>query len=143
MATASRERGCKASLLLCLLLAPVSEGFLPTVDRTISCDVITAGGSLASLAAAIAAANASVSDASGHPPSVCFLEPTDWPGGQLTASGVPAVDFGPDNRTPLNIVKPFADFLWGPHMPGNANQVGLKWYPLIQGIQSANLDVVY
>ncbi len=52
-----------------------------------ACDIVVAGGSLASLAAAITAANAS----SAH---VCFLDPTDWPGGQLTASAVPAIDFG-------------------------------------------------
>lgn len=53
-----------------------------------ACDVIVAGGSLASLAAALSAANASASA------SVCFVELTDEPGGQLTASAVPAIDFG-------------------------------------------------
>lgn len=71
-----------------------------------SCDIIIAGGSLASLAAAITAANASTA-------TVCFMDPTDWPGGQLTASGVPAVDFGPDNAVPANLPGSFNQFLFG------------------------------
>lgn len=93
------------------------------------CDVIVAGGSLASFAAAVTAANASSA------PSVCFLDPTDWPGGQLTASGVPAVDFGPLNgrHDGANIARAFAAWLWGPSMPGAANLgscwVSLKCFP--------------
>ncbi|MEQ8847724.1 FAD-dependent oxidoreductase [Botrimarina sp.] len=49
-----------------------------------SYDVVIAGGSTAALAAAFAAADEGA--------SVALLEPTDWIGGQLTASGVPAVD---------------------------------------------------
>ena len=52
---------------------------------------------LASLAAALTAADTNSALA------VCFLEITDWPGGQLTASAVPAVDFGPHNRLPVNL----------------------------------------
>jgi hypothetical protein len=47
-------------------------------------DVVIAGGSTAAFAAAIAAA------ASGA--KTALIEPTDWVGGQLTSSGVPAVD---------------------------------------------------
>lgn len=47
-------------------------------------DVVVAGGSTAALAAAFAAADEGA--------TVALLEPTDWIGGQLTASGVPAVD---------------------------------------------------
>ena len=43
-----------------------------------------AGGTTAAFAAAVSAA--------GSGARVCLLEPTDWVGGQLTASGVPAVD---------------------------------------------------
>ncbi len=49
-----------------------------------ACEVIIAGGSTAALAAALAAA--------GEGRDTCLLEPTEWTGGQLTASGVPAVD---------------------------------------------------
>lgn len=47
-------------------------------------DVIIAGGSTAAFAAAVAAAESGARTA--------LLEPTDWVGGQLTSSGVPAVD---------------------------------------------------
>ncbi len=47
-------------------------------------DVVVAGGSTAALAAAFAAAESGARTA--------LLEPTDWIGGQLTASGVPAID---------------------------------------------------
>ena len=52
------------------------------------CDVIIAGGSTAAFAAALSSAHAGV--------KTCLIEPTDWVGGQLTASGVPAVDFPHD-----------------------------------------------
>lgn len=47
-------------------------------------DVVIAGGTTAALAAAITAHDEGA--------RVALLEPTDWVGGQLTASGVPAVD---------------------------------------------------
>lgn len=49
-----------------------------------SYDVVIAGGSTAALAAAFSAAEEGA--------RVALLEPTDWIGGQLTASGVPAID---------------------------------------------------
>ncbi len=49
------------------------------------CDVIVAGGTTAALGAALTAAREGV--------ATCLVEPTDWAGGQLTAGGVPAVDF--------------------------------------------------
>jgi hypothetical protein len=50
-----------------------------------ACDVIVAGGSTAALSAAIAAAEEGA--------RTCLVEPTDWIGGQITASGVPAIDW--------------------------------------------------
>lgn len=47
-------------------------------------DVVIAGGSTAAFAAALAAAEAGATTA--------LIEPTDWVGGQLTSSGVPAID---------------------------------------------------
>ncbi len=47
-------------------------------------DVVIAGGSTAAFAAAISSAKSGAKTA--------LLEPTDWVGGQLTSSGVPAVD---------------------------------------------------
>lgn len=52
---------------------------------SVRCDVIVAGGTTAALATALTSAREGV--------KTCLLEPTDWPGGQLTAGGVPAVDF--------------------------------------------------
>ena len=84
-----------------------------------TCDIVIAGGSLASLAAAMTAANTS------HHLNVCLLDITDWPGGQLTASAVPAVDFGPANKDPRNLPRSFVDMLWS-LFPGEEN-VGNCW----------------
>ena len=70
-----------------LLLSPVATvwgGGLAV--ETLSCDIVIAGGSAASLAAALTAAAASPRA------TVCLTDPTDWPGGQLTASAVSAID---------------------------------------------------
>lgn len=47
-------------------------------------DVIIAGGTTAAFAAAVASAESGA--------RTCLIEPTDWVGGQITASGVPAID---------------------------------------------------
>lgn len=91
-----------------------------TTQKSLACDVIVAGGSLSSLAAAVTAANVSASA------KVCFTEITDWPGGQMTASGVPAIDFGPENRVRANMPASLADLLFGPLMPGDTN-LGNCW----------------
>ena len=69
-----------------LLLISACAAAAPVIAE---CDIAIVGGSLASAAAALAAANASAPTA-----RVCFFEITDWPGGQLTSGGVSAVDFG-------------------------------------------------
>lgn len=106
----------RCARLLALALCAAAAAAAPEP----ACDVLVAGGSLASLAAAVAAANASSA------PSVCFLEITDWPGGQLTASGVPCPDFGALNGSPANLPAAFAAFLWGARMPGDTN-LGRCW----------------
>lgn len=74
---------------------------------TEECDVLIAGGSLASAAAAVAAG-----EASGNSTRVCFLEITDWPGGQASAGGIPAMDFGPQYLDfPRNIPRSLAELL--------------------------------
>ena len=73
---------------------PTSAAKKPEGPSRVSCGVVVAGGSTASLAAAITAAAAAPSV------TVCLSDPTDWPGGQLTASAVSALDFGTNrNRT--------------------------------------------
>lgn len=59
------------------------------------CEVIIAGGSTAALAAALAAAR--------ERRVTCLLEPTDWPGGQMTSSGVSAIDYSHTTSNGLSI----------------------------------------
>jgi FAD dependent oxidoreductase len=70
------------------MLTPVSSA-VPTssslAGRAVECDVVVAGGSMAAMFAAISSAREGV--------MTCLLEPTDWVGGQLTAGGVPAIDW--------------------------------------------------
>ncbi len=70
-------------------LAPEPEGEdvgdVYEETAVVDCEVIVAGGSTAALAAALTAAREGA--------QTCLLEPTDWVGGQLTASAVPAIDF--------------------------------------------------
>ena len=54
------------------------------IERQDTFDVVIAGGSTAGFAAAVSAAQEGA--------RVALLEPTDWIGGQITASGVPAID---------------------------------------------------
>ncbi len=79
-----------------------ARGLAPGANpETISVDVVIAGGSTAALAAAFSAAEEGA--------TVALLEPTDWIGGQLTASAVPAVDEawhtveGADNKVRLDV----------------------------------------
>jgi hypothetical protein len=88
--------------------------------NTVSCDILVAGGSLSSLAAAVSAANSSKTS------TVCFLELTDTPGGQMISSNVPAIDFGPSNRIAANLPSSFNELVFGELMPGDTN-LGNCW----------------
>lgn len=55
------------------------------VETIAECAIVVAGGFTAALFAALTAAREGA--------RTCLLEPTNWPGGQLTASAVSAVDF--------------------------------------------------
>eukprot|EP00039_Didymoeca_costata_P022100 m.346114 g.346114 ORF g.346114 m.346114 type:complete len:609 (+) comp28152_c0_seq1:154-1980(+) len=71
------------------------------------CDVVIAGGSLASAAAAVASGQTA-----SNSTRVCFLEITDWPGGQATAGGISAMDFGLQYLNfPQNIPKSLGELL--------------------------------
>jgi hypothetical protein len=74
----------------------------------VSQTIVIAGGSLSALAAALTAAN--VSQALQLDIDVILLEPTDWPGGQLTSSNVPP-DFGKQNSIPRNLPASFVTLL--------------------------------
>jgi FAD dependent oxidoreductase len=58
---------------------------LPFAGTNVSCEVIVNGGTTAAYFAAYTAAKENK--------QVCLIEPTDWVGGQLTSSGVPAIDW--------------------------------------------------
>ncbi len=64
-----------------------SSRFCLAVFKPVRCDVLVVGGTTAAVAAALAAAD--------HLPDkqIVLLEPTNWPGGQLTASAVSAIDW--------------------------------------------------
>ena len=68
----------------------------------VACDVVIVGGTTAAFAAAIASAAEGV--------ETCLIEPTDWVGGQLTASAVvtPSLQFLFDSFS----VQPAIDFAW-------------------------------
>jgi hypothetical protein len=102
-----------AALLALMVVAAQSHGADDTA--AVVCDIAIAGGSTASLAAAITAAEAAPEL------TVCFTEPTDWPGGQMTAGGVPAIDFGGANEMRENQPASFADAMAS--IPGD----GRRW----------------
>ena len=88
----------------------------PTPRSLVTCDVIVAGGSLASTAAALAAGAANASLA------VCLLDLTDWVGGQMTASATSAIDWGSVwDRFPANTNRAFADLMLSAGLGGAAS----------------------
>lgn len=71
-------------ILVALLPASSPARAVDAPRRQEGFDVVIAGGTTAAFAAAIASAESGARTA--------LIEPTDWVGGQLTASGVPAID---------------------------------------------------
>eukprot|EP00729_Bicosta_minor_P021088 gene21088-34056_t len=88
------------SIILSSLVAVVSLSAAGATTLNVTCDIVVAGGNLA---AAITAAEA------GPSLTVCFTEITDWPGGQMTAGGVPAIDFDGPNHFAENQPASFRD----------------------------------
>ncbi|NBX16925.1 MAG: FAD-dependent oxidoreductase [Proteobacteria bacterium] len=82
------------------------------------CDVIIAGGSTAALAAALASAR--------EQRLTCLIEPTDWPGGQMTSSGVSAIDFSHISANGLQIGKES-------QRPENLETTFYKWMQALNG----------
>ncbi|MGL4758202.1 MAG: FAD-dependent oxidoreductase [Patescibacteria group bacterium] len=75
-------------LLGFIILLAIDSSTLLSASAQISteeCDVIVNGGSTAALFAGITSAK--------EGKVTCLIEPTDWLGGQLTSSGVPAIDW--------------------------------------------------
>lgn len=108
--------------LLLLLAISLSSG-RPIEDGV---DILIAGGSLSALAAAITAANLTKANPTGYQPKIILLEPTDWPGGQLTASNVPP-DFGPANHVPENLPTDFVNLLLAVAGPSWSSNPGHCW----------------
>lgn len=103
-----------ALLSLLQLITPILGASQRNPGTVIKCDVVVAGGSTASLAAAITAATVSPEA------SICLTDPTDWVGGQMTASAVSAIDFGA-NSVAAHQSKSFRDLmaaLGAPRNPG-------------------------
>jgi len=90
-------------------------------EKEINCDVVIAGGSAASFAAAVAAADEM--KFRGAEKTVCLLESTSIVGGQLSSSLITAVDFGHFNRLKGNLPFEFVKLLegvgWPQKNPGN------------------------
>ncbi len=84
-------------------------------------NILIGGGSLSALAAAITVANLTLHSST----KVVLLEPTNWPGGQLTSSNVPP-DFGNENSIVENLPQSFVDMLIKVSGPWNKNP-GLCW----------------
>lgn len=89
----TRTRSIAARIALALLVgspgaAPTASGRGPAGQAAPELlrdfDVVIAGGSTAAFAAAVASA--------GSGARTALIEPTDWVGGQITASAVPAID---------------------------------------------------
>lgn len=94
-----------ASLLVLVTMMTSPDVTTAVSQYTARCDVVVAGGSTAALASAVAAAR---DNGQLH---VCLTEPTDWLGGQMTSSGVPAFDFGPLDRRAEFQPRDFADLV--------------------------------
>ena len=92
-------------ILLAISVCAAPEHSRSTAFDSHDCDVLVAGGSTAALATAITAAEAD------RTLTVCLTEPTDWPGGQMTSSGVSAIDFGVLNRHQANQPKSFSELV--------------------------------
>jgi len=116
------------SLLGIAVAAPHARSAAPATAEVLDdFDVVVAGGSTAAFAAALAAAESGARTA--------LIEPTDWVGGQLTSSGVPAVDEAWHSikppaggapysvaavaRTPANITPGFLALMKGLENPGD------------------------
>eukprot|EP01084_Bolivina_argentea_P175722 304236_1 len=106
-----------AVLFIVLLLLKLCFGLS---SEAIDCDILIAGGNTGALSAAITAAQ--LAESQNQSISICLLEPTDWPGGQLSAEGVSAIDYGPYNGKAINQPKSFQSLINS--MSPNGSNIG-------------------
>ncbi|PSO50624.1 MAG: FAD-dependent oxidoreductase [Cyanobacteria bacterium SW_9_44_58] len=78
------------SLFLTVFSLPTPSLAAPPTDKTVSCDLLVAGGGLSGAATAYEALLAGK--------TVCLTEITDWLGGQISAQGTSALDERPTQR---------------------------------------------
>ena len=101
--------------------AASSASTIVTPNTRSDVNILIGGGSLSALAAAITVANLTLHSST----KIVLLEPTNWPGGQLTSSNVPP-DFGNENSIVENLPQSFVDMLIKVSGPWNKNP-GLCW----------------
>jgi hypothetical protein len=110
------------SMLIPLLWLSTTIWALPAAETVVvsDCDILVAGGNLGGVSAALSAADTNASQ------QICYLDITDWPGGQATAGGTSAIDFGATaTNFPKNLPTSLAYILsHGPFGEGNSNPAG-------------------
>jgi hypothetical protein len=85
-----------------LLALAISTPLAAQPEKTISCDVLVAGGGLGGVASALEALRLGQ--------KVCLTEITDWIGGQVTQQGVSALDEGPLENKEVLFSKQYKEF---------------------------------
>lgn len=107
-------------LLVLLAVVVYPSVALPPVTVVADCDILITGGNLGGVSAALSAADTNTSL------QVCYTDLTDWPGGQATAGGTSAIDFGATaDNFPANLPKSLGYILsHGPFGPGESNLAG-------------------
>jgi len=121
-------RSISSLLCVCGLLALSNLVFAaPKREEDTYTNILIGGGTLAALAAALTAVNITMtSDNKDTRRRIVLLEPTDWPGGQLTASNVPP-DFGAENFVQANLPSSFVQLLMAVAGPDWESNPGACW----------------
>lgn len=92
------------SILFSIASIPIPRPAIatPSPDKTVSCDIMIAGGGLAGVATAYEGLLAGK--------TVCITEMTDWLGGQVSSQGTSALDERPKQRQELFFPRGYLEF---------------------------------